>query len=72
VEIVSQEVKAGNCTSDPPTEINAGTGTVFCLHKTIKNNGPETPVDGSITTSLSQVGAADCRVSGDVVDLGLR
>ena len=62
VEIVSQEVKAGDCTSDPLTEIPAGTATNFCLHKTIRNNGPTTPVDVSITTNLVQVGGSDCTI----------
>jgi hypothetical protein len=63
VEIVSQVVKAENCTGDPPTEIDAGTDNVLCLRKSIRNNGPITPVDGSITTTLSQVGGADCTIT---------
>jgi hypothetical protein len=63
VEIVSQVVKASDCTSDPPATINALTGTVFCLRKSIRNNGPITPVDGTITTTLIQVGGTDCTIT---------
>jgi hypothetical protein len=64
VEIVSQVVKASDCTSAAPTEINAGTPTTLCLRKTIRNNGPDTPVDGSITTTLVQTGGGnDCAIA---------
>jgi hypothetical protein len=53
VEIAGQTVQAADCISPPPTEISAGVGTVLCLRKSIVNNGPTTPVDGSITTGLT-------------------
>jgi hypothetical protein len=66
VEIVSQDVKAADCTSDPPWEWDAGVDTVLCLRKSIQNNGPETPVDGSITTTLIQTGGGnDCTITPD-------
>jgi hypothetical protein len=64
VEIVSQVVKASDCSSDPPATINAGTPTILCLRKSIRNNGPDTPVDGSITTTLVQTGGGnDCAIT---------
>jgi len=64
VEIVSQVVKASDCTSDPPATINAGTPTTLCLRKSIRNNGPITPVNGSITTTLVQTGGGnDCTIT---------
>jgi len=64
VEIVSQVVKASDCSSDPPTQINAGTDNVLCLRKSIRNNGPITPVDGTITTTLVQTGGGnDCTIT---------
>jgi len=63
VEIVSQEVLAGDCSSAAPATIDADTDTVLCLQKSIVNNGPESPVDVSITTSLTAPG--DCTVTPD-------
>lgn len=65
VEIVSQEVQGSDCDSDPPTEIDASTDTVVCLSKSIRNNGPTTPVNVSIATTLSQVGGTDCTITPD-------
>ena len=61
VAIASQQVRASDCTSAPPTQIGAATPTTLCLHKSLVNNGPTTPVDVSITASAT--GAADCTIT---------
>ena len=63
VEIVSQQVRASDCTSAPPASIDVDTDTILCLRKSIVNNGPETPVDVSIDTTLTP--PADCSVTPD-------
>jgi hypothetical protein len=63
VAITNQTVQAADCTSPAPTQINAGANTVLCLRKTIVNNGPTTPVDGSVTTGLT--GPVDCTITPD-------
>jgi hypothetical protein len=63
VEITDQEVLAGDCTNPAPTSIDAGVDTDLCLHKTIVNNGPTTPVDVDVTGSLTV--PADCTVDPD-------
>jgi len=61
-EIISQVVRAANCTGAAPTEIPVDTDTTLCLRKSIRNNGPETPVDVDVDADLSIPG--DCTVSG--------
>src|SRR3990172_2681686 len=46
--IVSQEVKAGDCVSPPPTQIVVSTDVVVCLVKVVHNAGPYGPATGNI------------------------
>ena len=63
VAITGQTIQAANCIDPAPASINAGVDTQLCLHKTIVNSGPTTPVDVSITAGAA--GAADCTITPD-------
>ena len=63
VQIVSQQVRASDCSSAPPADLPAGQDTVLCLRKSIINNGPTTPVDVSVATNMTQTGASDCTIT---------
>ncbi|MEX1193646.1 MAG: cohesin domain-containing protein [Dehalococcoidia bacterium] len=54
--IVSQELRDADCVSPAPTAIIANTNTVFCIVKTVHNNGPYGPTAADIFFE-SQAGA---------------
>ncbi len=56
--IVSQELRAADCTSPPPTVIPMSTDVTLCLVKTVHNNGPHSP--SNLDIFLRATAPADC------------
>ena len=71
LKIVSQEIKAADCVSDPPTEIDVSESVDICVVKTLHNNGPETLVSAWIEKVATAPAGCTIVPTGAVVPIDL-
>jgi len=60
LKIVSQEIKAADCVSDPPTVIDVSVDVDICVVKVLHNNGPEILVEAWVEKTATA--PADCTI----------